>query len=393
MTNAVIVDAVRTAGGKRNGKFRNWHAVDLASEPLKALRERNDLDPALVDDVITGCVMQVGEQAINVGRNAVLAAGWPESVPATSVDRQCGSSQQALHFAAQGVIAGAYDVVVAAGVEHMTHTPMGSSAVRELGFPFGPRMMARYADRGGLVSQGISAEMVADQWQISREELDEYSVRSHQRAARATEEGRFEHEIVPVPVRDDDGNDTEELVTADEGIRPDSSVEVLAGLKPAFKPEGGKITAGNSSQITDGASAVLIMSEEKASALGMTPRARFHAFALAGVDPIMMLTGPIPATRTVLERAKLSIDDIDLVEINEAFASVVLAWQRELRPDMAKVNVNGGAIALGHPLGASGAKLMATLVNELERTSGRYGLLTMCEGGGLANATVIERLG
>ncbi|HUA95843.1 MAG TPA: thiolase family protein [Acidimicrobiales bacterium] len=393
MTNAVIVDAVRTAGGKRNGKFRNWHAVDLASEPLKALQQRNDLDPALVDDVITGCVMQVGEQAINVGRNAVLAAGWPESVPATSVDRQCGSSQQALHFAAQGVIAGAYDVVVAAGVEHMTHTPMGSSAVRELGFPFGPRMMARYADRGGLVSQGISAEMVADQWQISREELDEYSVRSHQRAARATEEGRFEHEIVPVPVRDDDGNDTDELVTADEGIRPDSSVEVLAGLKPAFKPEGGKITAGNSSQITDGASAVLIMSEEKASALGLTPRARFHAFALAGVDPIMMLTGPIPATRTVLERAKLSMDDIDLVEINEAFASVVLAWERELRPDMAKVNVNGGAIALGHPLGASGAKLMATLVNELERTSGRYGLLTMCEGGGLANATVIERLG
>jgi len=393
MTNAVIVDAVRTAGGKRNGKFRNWHAVDLASEPLKALQQRNDLDPALVDDVITGCVMQVGEQAINVGRNAVLAAGWPESVPATSVDRQCGSSQQALHFAAQGVIAGAYDVVVAAGVEHMTHTPMGSSAVRELGFPFGPRMMARYADRGGLVSQGISAEMVADQWQISREELDEYSVRSHQRAARATEEGRFEHEIVPVPVRDDDGNDTDELVTADEGIRPDSSVEVLAGLKPAFKPEGGKITAGNSSQITDGASAVLIMSEEKASALGLTPRARFHAFALAGVDPIMMLTGPIPATRTVLERAKLSMDDIDLVEINEAFASVVLAWERELRPGMAKVNVNGGAIALGHPLGASGAKLMATLVNELERTSGRYGLLTMCEGGGLANATVIERLG
>jgi acetyl-CoA acyltransferase len=393
MTSAVIVDAVRTAGGKRNGKFRNWHAVDLASEPLKALQQRNDLDPALVDDVITGCVMQVGEQAINVGRNAVLAAGWPESVPATSVDRQCGSSQQAIHFAAQGVMAGAYDVVVAAGVEHMTHTPMGSSAVRELGFPFGPRMMQRYQDRGGLVSQGISAEMVADQWQISRQELDEYSVRSHQRAARANDEGRFEHELVPLPVRDDDGNDTHELVSADEGIRPDTSVEVLAGLKPAFKPEGGKITAGNSSQITDGASAVLIMSEEKASALGLTPRARFHAFALAGVDPVMMLTGPIPATRSVLERAKLTMDDIDLVEINEAFASVVLAWERELHPDMAKVNVNGGAIALGHPLGASGAKLMATLVNELERTGGRYGLLTMCEGGGLANATVIERLG
>ena len=393
MTTAVIVDAVRTAGGKRNGKLRNWHAVDLASEPLKALQERNDLDPAIVDDVITGCVMQVAEQALNVGRNAVLAAGWPESVPATTIDRQCGSSQQAIHFAAQGVMAGAYDVVVAAGVEHMTHTPMGSSVVRDLGYPFGPRMMHRYEERGGLVSQGIGAEMIADQWGITREELDEFSVRSHHFAARATREGRFDHELIPVPVRDDDGNDTDELLSADEGIRPDSSVEVLAGLKPAFKPEGGKVTAGNSSQITDGASAVLIMSEEKASELGLTPRARFHAFALAGVDPVTMLTGPIPATRTVLERAKLTLDDIDLVEINEAFASVVLAWEREHHPDMAKVNVNGGAIALGHPLGASGAKLMATLVNELERTGGRYGLLTMCEGGGLANATVIERMG
>jgi acetyl-CoA acyltransferase len=393
MTTAVIVDAVRTAGGKRNGKFRNWHAVDLASEPLKALQQRNDLDPAIVDDVITGCVMQVAEQALNVGRNVVLAAGWPESVPATTIDRQCGSSQQAIHFAAQGVMAGAYDVVVAAGVEHMTHAPMGSSVVRDLGYPFGPRMMHRYEDRGGLVGQGIGAEMIADQWGITREELDEYSARSHRFAARATEEGRFDNELVPVPVRDDDGNDTDELVTADEGIRPDTSVEVLAGLKPAFKPDGGKVTAGNSSQITDGASAVLIMSEEKASSLGLTPRARFHAFALAGVDPVTMLTGPIPATRTVLERAKLTLDDIDLVEINEAFASVVLAWEREHHPDMAKVNVNGGAIALGHPLGASGAKLMATLLNELERTDGRYGLLTMCEGGGLANATVIERLG
>ena len=393
MTTAVIVDAVRTAGGKRNGKLRNWHAVDLASEPLKALQERNDLDPAIVDDVITGCVMQVAEQALNVGRNAVLAAGWPESVPATTIDRQCGSSQQAIHFAAQGVMAGAYDVVVAAGVEHMTHTPMGSSVVRDLGYPFGPRMMHRYEERGGLVSQGIGAEMIADQWGITREELDEFSVRSHHFAARATREGRFDHELIPVPVRDDDGNDTDELLSADEGIRPDSSVEVLAGLKPAFKPEGGKVTAGNSSQITDGASAVLLMSEEKASELGLTPRARFHAFALAGVDPVTMLTGPIPATRTVLERAKLTLDDIDLVEINEAFASVVLAWEREHHPDMAKVNVNGGAIALGHPLGASGAKLMATLVNELERTGGRYGLLTMCEGGGLANATVIERMG
>jgi acetyl-CoA acyltransferase len=393
MTTAVIVDAVRTAGGKRNGKFRNWHAADLASEPLKALQERNDLDPAMVEDVITGCVMQVAEQSLNIARNAVLAAGWPESVPATTIDRQCGSSQQAIHFAAQGVMAGAYEVVVASGVESMTHTPMGSSVVRDLGFPFGPRMMTRYAERGGLVSQGISAEMIADQWGISREDLDEFSVRSHRMAAQATSEGRFDNEIVPVPVRDDEGTDTDELVTADEGIRPDSSVEVLAGLKAAFKPDGGKVTAGNSSQITDGASAVLIMSEEKATSLGLTPRARFHAFAVAGVDPVTMLTGPIPATRTVLERAKLSINDIDLVEINEAFAAVVLAWEKELHPDMARVNVNGGAIALGHPLGASGAKLMATLLNELERTGGRYGLLTMCEGGGQANATVIERLG
>jgi acetyl-CoA acyltransferase len=392
MTTAVIVDAVRTAGGKRNGKLKNWHAADLASEPLKALIERNDLDPALVEDVITGCVMQVGEQALNIGRNAVLAAGWPESVPATTIDRQCGSSQQAVHFAAQGVMAGAYDVVVAAGVEGMTRTPMGSSVVRDLGFPFGPRVMARYAPVGGLVGQGISAELIADKWGLSREDLDEFSARSQQRAAQAQAEGRFDREIVPVAVRDDEGQDTDEMFGADEGVRPDTTVETLSNLKPAFKPDG-KVTAGNSSQITDGASAVLIMSEEKASALGLTPRARFHAFALAGVDPVTMLTGPIPATKTVLERAKLTIDDIDLVEINEAFASVVLAWEKEHHPDMAKVNVNGGAIALGHPLGASGAKLFGTLLNELERTGGRWGLLTMCEGGGLANATVIERLG
>ncbi|MDR3649745.1 MAG: thiolase family protein [Acidimicrobiales bacterium] len=392
MTTAVIVDAVRTAGGKRNGKLRGWHAVDLASEALKAVAERNTLDPALVDDVIMGCVMQVSEQSLNVGRNAVLAAGWPESVPATTIDRQCGSSQQALHFAAQGVMAGAYDIVVAAGVESMTHTPMGSSVVRDYGFPFGPRMMARYAEQGGLKGQGIGAEMIADQWGISREELDAFSVQSHQRAARATAEGRFENEIVPVAVRDEEGNDTDEQLRADEGIRPDSTVEALANLKPAFK-EDGKVTAGNSSQITDGASAVLIMSEEKANALGLRPRARFHAFALAGVDPVTMLTGPIPATTTVLERAKLTMDDIDAVEINEAFASVVLAWEKEHHPNMEVVNPNGGAIALGHPLGASGGKLLGTLLNELERTDGRYGLLTMCEGGGLANATVIERLG
>ncbi len=392
MTDAVIVDAVRTAGGKRNGKLRGWHAVDLAAEPLKALVERNDLDPAIVDDVIMGCVMQVGEQALNIGRNAALAAGFPESVPSTTVDRQCGSSQQALHFAAQGVMAGAYDVVIAAGVESMTRTPMGSSIVRDLGFPFGPAMMARYAERGGLVSQGISAEMIADQWGISREDLDAFSARSQQYAARATAEGRFEREIVPVEVRDEEGKSTGDLLTADEGIRPDTTAEVLANLKPSFKPDG-KVTAGNSSQITDGAAAVLVMSEEKASALGLTPRARFHSFAIAGVDPVTMLTGPIPATRMVLDKAKMSMGDIDLVEINEAFASVVLAWEKELHPDMEKVNVNGGAIALGHPLGCSGAKLMTTLLNELERTGGRYGLQTMCEGGGMANATIIERLG
>jgi acetyl-CoA acyltransferase len=391
MPQAVIVDAVRTPGGKRNGKLKNWHAVDLASEALRALAERNNLDPSVVDDVIMGCVSQVGEQAFNVGRNAVLAAGWPESVPATTIDRQCGSSQQALHFAAHGVMAGAYDVVVASGVEAMSRVAMGSSIGKDAGWPFGPRVTARYEPVGGLVNQGIGAEMIADQWGISREELDEFSAESHRRAARATAEGRFEREIVALHVRDDEGRDTDELMTSDEGIRPDSSVETLAKLKPAFK-EGGKVTAGNSSQITDGASAVLIMSEERAQQLGYRPRARFHAFALAGVDPVTMLTGPIPATTKILERTGLTLDDIDLIEINEAFASVVLAWQREHKVDLEKVNVNGGAIALGHPLGASGAKLCATLLNELERTDGRYGLLTMCEGGGLANATIIERL-
>lgn len=388
MPNAVIVDAVRTPGGKRGGQLKNWHAVDLASEALQAIQERNDLDPALVDDVITGCVMQVSEQSLNVGRNAVLAAGWPESVPATTIDRQCGSSQQALHFAAQGVISGAYDIVIANGVEAMSRTPMGSSVVRELGFPFGPRVMSRY----NLVSQGEGAEMIADQWGIGREQLDEYSVESHKRAARATEEGRFEGEIIPIEIRDEGGQGTGEMMKRDEGIRPDSSVETLGKLKPAFR-EDGKVTAGNSSQITDGASAVLVMSEEKAKELGLTPRARFHSFALAGVDPVTMLTGPIPATKKILERNNMTLDDIDLVEINEAFASVVLAWQKELDADLSKVNVNGGAIALGHPLGASGAKLCATLLNELERTGGRYGLITMCEGGGMANATIIERLG
>ena len=398
MPTAVIVDAVRTAGGKRNGKLSGWHPADLAAQVLVALAERNDLDPALVDDVIMGCVMQAGAQALNVGRSAVLAAGWPESVPATTVDRQCGSSQQSLHFAAQGVIAGAYDVAVAAGVEVMSLVPMGASVmVPNVGVPFGPLVRDRYADAGGLVPQGISAEMIADRWGLSREDLDAYGARSQQRAERASAEGRFEQEIVPVRAKRKDKEsgevlESDESVTADEGIRPGTTAETLASLRPAFK-EDGKVTAGNSSQITDGASAVLVMSEEKAASLGMTPRARFHSFALAGVDPVTMLTGPIPATTKVLERSKLTIDDVDLVEINEAFASVVLAWEKEHHPDMDKVNVNGGAIALGHPLGASGTKLMATLVNELERSAGRWGLLTMCEGGGLANATVIERLG
>jgi acetyl-CoA acyltransferase len=392
MPTAVIVDAVRTPGGKRNGKLKNWHPVDLAAEALKAIASRNNLDPALVDDVIMGCVSQVGEQAFNVGRSAVLAAGWPESVPATTIDRQCGSSQQALHFAAQGVMSGAYDIVIAAGVEAMSRVAMGSSIGKDAGWPFGPSVTARYEPVGGLKNQGIGAEMIADQWDVSREDLDAFSAESHRRAAQATAEGRFDNEIVPVFIRDEDGHATDELMKSDEGIRPDSSVATLANLKPAFK-EDGKVTAGNSSQITDGASAVLIMSEEKAKELGYTPRAKFHTFALAGVDPVTMLTGPIPATKKVLERAGLTLDDIDLIEINEAFASVVLAWQKELNVDLSKVNVNGGAIALGHPLGASGAKLCATLVNELERTGGRYGLLTMCEGGGLANATIIERLG
>ena len=389
MTTAVIVDAIRTPLGRRNGKLKDWHPVDLAAETLKALQERNDLDPSVIDDVVMGCVMQVGEQAANVARNAVLAAGWPESVPGTTIDRQCGSSQQAAHFAAQGVIAGAYDVVVAAGVEVMSRVPMGASMIDgKYGFPFGPKVGARYADQGGLVPQGISAELIADQWDLSREDLDRYGVRSQEFARRATDEGRFEREILPVLGADG------EMMSVDEGLR-DTTMESLGNLKPSFRAEedGGRVTAGNSSQITDGASALLIMSEEKASALGLTPRARFVNFSLAGADPRLMLTAPIPATAKVLERAGMSIDDIDLVEINEAFASVVLAWEKEFHPDMDRVNQNGGAIALGHPLGCSGARLMTTLLNELERTGGRYGLQTMCEGGGMANATIIERLG
>lgn len=383
MPTAVIVDAIRTPLGRRNGRLAGWHPVDLAAHVLDLLVTRSDLDPALVDDVITGCVSQVGEQALNVSRNALLAAGFPDSVPGTTVDRQCGSSQQALHFAVQGVMAGAYDVAVAAGVESMSRVPMGSSVLGA--DPFGPKLVRRYPD---LVPQGISAELVADRWGLTRKELDSFSATSQQRAARATAEARFDREIVPVAV-EVDGRPA--VMTTDEGVRPDTTAERLAALKPAFKP-GGVITAGNSSQISDGAAAVLVTSEDAAARLGLTPRARVVAMAVCGADPILMLTAPIPATGRVLERAGLSLGDVDRVEINEAFASVVLAWEREVHPDMDRVNVNGGAIALGHPLGASGARLTATLLAELERCGGRTGLQVMCEGGGMANATVFERL-
>ncbi len=396
MPDAVIVDAVRSPMGKRNGKLSGWHPADLAAEVLKALAERNDLDPATIDDVIMGCVMQVGAQGLNIGRNAVLTAGWPESVPATTIDRQCGSSQQSAHFAAQGVIAGAYDVAIAAGVEVMSMVPMGATQqLKETGFAFTQAMKDRYEDAGGLVPQGVSAEMIADKWNMSRQDLDEYGLRSQQLAARARDEGRFQAEIIPVveKVRDRGTGQiavSGEMVNTDGGIR-DSTLEKIQTLKPAFK-ENGKVTAANSSQIADGASAVLIMGADKAAQLGLTPKAKFHTFALAGVDPVTMLTGPIPATSKALVKSGLSIDDIDHFEVNEAFASVVLAWAREHHPDMDKVNPNGGAIALGHPLGGSGARLMTTMIHELERTGGRYGLQTMCEGGGMANATIIEML-
>ncbi len=392
MPNAVIVDAVRTPTGRRNGVYKNIHAVDLAAIPLRALVERNNLDPMLIDDVIMGNVSQTGEQAYNIGRNAALAAGFPEEVPGVTIDRQCGSSQQSAHFAAQAIMAGAQDIVIAAGVEHMTRVPMGITAEQGPGLPFGPLMLERYAQ--GLVPQGISAEMIADKWGISREELDTLSLESHRRADQASTEGRFEGQIIPVEITRDNGD--VELISRDEGIRAATSLEKLANLQPAFKVDG-VVTAGNSSQISDGAAAVLVMSEDKASELGLTPKARFVNFSMVGVDPVTMLTGPIPATEKVLDRASLGIDDIDLFEVNEAFASVTVAWRMEHggSDPMAlwdRTNVNGGAIALGHPLGASGARLLTTLVWELERIGGRYGLQTMCEGGGMANGTIIERI-
>jgi acetyl-CoA acetyltransferase family protein len=383
---AVIVDAIRTPIGRRNGRLKDWHPVDLMAQVLSFLVERNAFKAELIDDVIIGCVSQVGEHSLNIARNAVLAAGFPETLPATTIDRQCGSSQQAIHFAAQGVMSGAYDIVIAGGVESMTRVPMGSSIQGEPFTPFGNLLVTRYA--GKLVPQGISAELIAQKWKLSREELDAFSLESHKRAAIATEAGHFKSQILPIRALNEDG--TSFTLDRDEGIRADTNMEKLANLKPAFKSDG-LITAGNSSQISDGAAAVLIMERATAERLGFKPRARFISFALAGDNPIMMLTAPIPATRKVLDKAGLTLDQIDLIEINEAFASVVLAWQREFNVDMQKVNVDGGAIAIGHPLGASGARLTTFLLNELERTGGRYGLQTMCEGGGMANAMIIER--
>jgi acetyl-CoA acyltransferase len=388
MTDALVIDAVRTPIGRRKGMLSEWHPADLLSEVLAAVVERAGIDPAEVDDVVVGCLDQVGEQSCNIARSAVLGAGFPETVPATTVDRQCGSSQQAAHFAAQGVMAGAYDIVIAAGVESMTRVPMWANAP-EPADAYGPRFRERYdLAPDVLIDQGLSGELVAERWELGREELDEFALSSHRRAAAATDAGRFADEILPLRA----ARDGEQwLATADEGIRPDTSAEALAGLRPVFR-EDGRLTAGNSSQISDGAAALLVVSESAAARLGLRPRARFHSFALAGVDPIEGLSGPIPSTRKVLERAGLQLDDIDLFEVSEAFASVPLAWARELGADLERVNVNGGAISLGHPLGCSGARLMTTLVHEMGRRGARYGLQTMCEGGGMANATILERV-
>ncbi len=399
MREAVIVDAVRTpiGKGKPGGALSGWHPVDLLAHTLQGLVERTGVDPGRIDDVITGCVTQAGEQTFNVGRNAVLAAGFPESVPATTIDRQCGSSQQAVHFAAQGVIAGAYDVAVASGVEVMSRAPMGSSLAGQ--DPFGTRIPERYP--GGLVPQGISAELIAAKWGFDRGAVDAFSAESHRRAAAARADGRLAVELLDVGVDRGEGP-TGEPLTGDEGVREGTSVESLGALKPVFEDERWLerfpqltwvIHAGNASQLSDGASAALIMERSVAEELGLTPRARLHAFAVTGDDPVYMLTGVIPATRQVLDRAGLGLDDIDAFEVNEAFAPVVLAWLAEIGADPQRVNVFGGAIANGHPLGASGTKLTTTLLNVLEHTGGRFGLQTMCEGGGMANATVIERLG
>ncbi len=381
MGNAVIVGAARTAVGRKNGKLAGVRPDDLLAHTLKSLIERVGVDPSEVEDVVVGCVDQVGEQGMNIARNAALIAGFPLDVCGTTLDRMCGSGQQAANFAAMGVMAGQYECVIGAGVENMTRVPMGSNGAGPGEGPLSPKLQALY----NIIPQGLSAEMVAEQWGIKREELDEFSAQSHEKAGRAIAEGRFKREIVPVTLPDGS------VFDVDEGVRVPVNREKMASLAPSFKPDG-VVTAANSSQISDGAAALLIMSEARAKALKLTPRARVVATALAGVDPTIMLTGPIPATQRALKKAGLKLDQIDLFEINEAFASVVLAWERELHPDMARVNVNGGAIALGHPLGCSGAKLMTTLLHELERTKKRYGLQTMCIGFGQGIATIIERL-
>jgi acetyl-CoA acyltransferase len=381
MRDAVIVDAVRTPVGRRNGALSGVHPVDLSATVLTALASRTGLDPALVDDVIWGCVQQVGDQANNIARNAVLSAGWPESVPGTSVDRQCGSSQQTVHFAAAGLISGQYDVVVAGGVESMSRVPMGTSVLD--GKPMGPGFEKRYGI--AMANQGIGAEMIVGRWGMSRRRLDEFSLASHAKAAAAIDAGRFEGQIVPVTL--DDGN----RVDTDEGVRRGGTLESLAKLKPAFK-EDGTIHAGNSSQISDGAAGLLMTTSEKAAELGLTPIARVHTAVVAADDPVIMLTAPIPATRKALERSGLSLDQIGVFEVNEAFAPVPLAWLNALGADEKALNVNGGAIALGHPLGGSGARLMTTLVHQMRDSGTTYGLQTMCEGGGMANATILELL-
>jgi len=381
----VIVEAARTPiarGHQTKGWFRDIHPNELLGTAYKAVIDRAGIDPALVEDVVAGAVTQVGEQSNNIARNAWLQAGLPVTTPATTVDRQCGSGEQAVSFAAGLIAAGVHDVMIGAGVEHMGRVPMGSNVAHadEFGIPFPPELMERYA----LVPQGLSAEMIATHWEVPRAEQDAFGLRSHQLAARATDEGRFEREIIPI---DADG----EVRVSDQGIRRDTTLEQLAALKPAFKADG-TITAGTSSQISDGAAAVLLMAREKADELGLTPRARIYDATSVGVDPVMMLTGPIPATRTLLSRNGMTIGDLDLIEINEAFASVVLAWQRELQPDMDRVNVNGGALALGHPLGSSGARLITTLLHELERSDRELGLVTMCTAGGTGTGTLIQRV-
>jgi acetyl-CoA acetyltransferase family protein len=391
MTDAVIVDAIRTPIGKRNGALAGWHPTDLLAHVLTALVERNGIDPASVDDVIGGCVTQRGEQSTNVTRNAWVAAGLPWSVPATTVDRQCGSSQQAVHFAAQGVIAGAYDLVIACGVESMSRAPMASNASGGAG-PFSAQFLA--ATDGQLKLQFEVAQKIADDWKISRSEMDEFALESHRRASEATRRGEFAREIVPIPIRDADGNPTGETMTEDEGIRHDASLEKMAGLPSAhFQPElAPDITAGNSSQMNDGAAGLLIASRETAEKLGLRPRAVFRHFAVGGDDAVWVLTAPNPVTRKLLEKTGLKVDELDAIEINEAFASITMAWAREFGPDPTRLNPRGGAIAIGHPLGASGVRLMTTLLHYLEDSGGRLGLQSMCEGGGQANATVIERL-